>query len=287
MVLERLVTSTQLEHKPSLILGISFIFVSMAILLSIYVFRSNSGLVTVLLTVFPAIPFFLNLLRREEHLHEILQLRKQKHKIWVIYRPLIETYFLFFVGVALSVAFWASFLPQPVSDTIFSNQKAELASMRILTLGLTIGAPTFMELFTHNMGVLALMFIFSFVYGMGSIFLLAWNASILGVFIEANVRSYMHKTAQFGLFAFPLAFIAGSTIGLLSVALHGMFEITAFFLSSVSGGMLSMAISHHQFGRPGFHDIMKDAMKVMFVAVVFLAIAALIESLYGPLSLAG
>ena len=49
MVLEQIITARRLERNPSLILAISFIFVSFAIILTNYFYPNDRGMVVLLL----------------------------------------------------------------------------------------------------------------------------------------------------------------------------------------------------------------------------------------------
>ncbi len=280
MVLEQIIPFERLEKNPWLILFISFIFVSFAVLLTRYFYPNDRGVVVILLTIMPAIPFFLNFIRVEEKKHELSS--SKKHSLFTIYRPLIMLYAFFFIGTALSFALWSSALPADLSDYMFSDIKDEFNRLQNAYVP-AMHQPTsaFDFILNKNLLVLALMILFSFIYSIGAIFLLTWNAAMLGVFIEVHVRAYfISLSQQFGLFAYPIAFVMGSVEGLLSILPHGIFELSAFFLAALGGGILSVAFERGTYRHRAFWCIVLDSMKLFLLAVVLLVAGALIESLY-------
>ena len=280
MVLEHLISNKRLERTPALTLALAFIFVSTAVLLTYYFYNIGSSMFVIELVVMPAIPFFLRFIMHEEKEHEVEACHR--HSMLRIYKPIIELYGMFFIGVALSFAFWAAALPQDVSAKMFADQRAEL--------GLLTGAGSsqftynkfaeFSMVFSHNLGVLALMLIFAFLYSIGAVFLLVWNASLLGIFLEGFVRELIPLFSNFGVLAFPAAFSLGTVKGLLMVLPHGVFEIPAFFVASIAGGILSVALEHRMYRKRGFVEMIEDVGKLVILAVALLAVAAFIESIY-------
>jgi len=281
MVLEHIISTQRLERSPYLILFISFIFVSFAVFLTHYFYPNDHGMVVILLTILPAIPFFLNFIRTEEQRHEIES--GKRHSILHIYKPLISLYTFFFIGTALSFAFWASILPIGLSDSMFSDIKAEFAIVQgaLITPAMTYTGSPFEFILSRNLLVLALMILFSFIYSIGSIFLLTWNAALLGIFIEQSVRGQLLMLLQqFGIFAYPIAFVIGSVEGLISVLPHGVFELSAFFIASLAGGIMSVALERGTYRRHCFWCIIQDAMRLFLLALILLVIGAAVESLY-------
>ncbi|MEW6329592.1 MAG: stage II sporulation protein M, partial [Candidatus Micrarchaeota archaeon] len=131
-----------------------------------------------------------------------------------------------------------------------------------------------------NLGVLSLMLIFSFLYSIGAVFLLVWNASLLGIFLEAEVRALIPFFSNLGAVAFPAAFSLGCVKGLLKILPHGSFEIPAFFVASLAGGIMSVALEHRMYRKREFIEMMEDVGKLVILAVVLLAVGAFIESFY-------
>jgi len=126
----------------------------------------------------------------------------------------------------------------------------------------------FMCLFQNNLIVLALVLVFSFVFGAGAIYIITWNATIVGVLIGTIARSGGGNVIVNYLIALPMS--------LLSLLPHGIFEIGAYFFGGLAGGMLSAALVR---GKLPKKSVIKDVFTIFLIAVVLVAIGALVESM--------
>ncbi|MFW6009318.1 MAG: stage II sporulation protein M, partial [archaeon] len=132
----------------------------------------------------------------------------------------------------------------------------------------------FQHIFFNNLGVLIFIFLTSFIFGAGSIFILAWNASIIGVFIGDS----LHRTANYlsGKMIFAYLIDIPKIIGPLLV--HGVFEFAGFFCAAIAGGVISVAILRHKINSKPFAIVMKDGFELIFLSVLLIIIGALLES---------
>jgi uncharacterized membrane protein SpoIIM required for sporulation len=96
-----------------------------------------------------------------------------------------------------------------------------------------------MPILLNNLKVLFLVLLLSFIYGMGSVLIITWNASVLGVFV-----------GSFGKFVNFLSFIP-----------HTALEFIGFFFGAMAGGLLSMAFdeSRTKFRSNKFYQAINDA----------------------------
>jgi uncharacterized membrane protein SpoIIM required for sporulation len=297
MVLEHALPSKKIERAPFLVAVLAFAFVGFAVMITLVsysylgeLYPSASGLFIIMLVVMPSIPFFLHEMIREEREEEILkkfvksipkkQFEKGKNIGFLdVYGNVIELYAFFFIGTILGFAFFSSVLSEEVSVKMFADLRGFLPPMigEFLSKGELI---KFQNYFFHNLEVLFLMMLFSLLYSIGSIFILVLNAAVIGILLERFIRVAFTRFATYGIFAYPVAFIVGSLEGLLGLLPHGIFEFSAFFVGSIAGGMLSIAIERRAYRKKEFGAILFDVVKLIVIAVVLLAIGALIESSY-------
>jgi len=174
------------------------------------------------------------------------------------YRDILKIYTAFFCGTILSFSIIFMVLQDQTSSLIFQDQINEIKAIR----GMVTFTDTFSKIVTNNIGVLFLSFLFSFLFGAGAIFILAWNASVLSIAIGTLARTLG------GVKALPLA--------LLPFLPHGMLEILAYFIGAIAGGIVSAAITRRKSHK--FLFIVKDGLKLMGVSMVLLIVAAFIES---------
>jgi stage II sporulation protein M len=63
---------------------------------------------------------------------------------------------------------------------------------------------------------------------------------------------------------------------------HGIFEISAYFVAGLAGGIISIAVIRHDFGTKRFNHILLDSVDLILVSILFLLVAALIEVFITP-----
>lgn len=175
------------------------------------------------------------------------------------HKDILKVYAAFFGGVILTLSIIYILLPESLVEKIFSDQINEINRIR----GQFFFSSTFLRIVVNNIGVLLLSFIFSFVYGAGAIFILAWNASILATAIGLATKTIGGYTA------FPKA--------LLIFFPHGSLEILAYFIGAIAGGLVSAALTKR---RPkNFGLIVYDSFQLLLVSVVLLIFAGIVETI--------
>ncbi|HEV8290145.1 MAG TPA: stage II sporulation protein M, partial [Candidatus Norongarragalinales archaeon] len=169
----------------------------------------------------------------------------------------------FFLGSVIAYAFWSAVLPQDIANAVFADQIQEVERLAHPLSLFAFSQEAFQGLFLHNFWVLLLVFVFSLLYGIGSLYILLWNASLVGVFIGG-------KTVSMG--------ISGFLSAVLALLPHGVFEVSAYFVASIAGGLLSAAIMRRHYARLEFRYVLRDVAILGVMAAILLVMAAIIES---------
>jgi hypothetical protein len=172
------------------------------------------------------------------------------------YREVVLSFTAIFVGMVLVFSIIYLILPTEIAEKSFQTQINEIKAIR----GYFWFGGTFQTILINNMGVLFLSFIFSFIYGSGAIFILAWNASIL-----ATAASMFAKSLG-GAYKLPIA--------LLSYMPHGSLEIVAYFLAAIAGGIAS----YHLMKGKNFRSSLVDSAFLFSLGTVFILLGAIIET---------
>ena len=115
---------------------------------------------------------------------------------------------------------------------------------------------------TNNLRVMALSFALSFLIGSGAIVILAWNASILGLYLASFLRQGLLEE-----------FVA-KTVGIIP---HAPIEIGAYFLAGIAGGIISVGLIREKVFSKEFFLVFKDSLLLLAWAIVAVIIGALIE----------
>lgn len=282
-MLEMLIKPKKAERRPWEMLFIGLFYASLSVLLVSWTFAEDpvlvksSGILVVLFTVLFSIPFIYYTIRLEE-----TKITKGQGSWQLIktHRNAVYAFLWLFIGFTIAFAFWYSILPttetskQQIETYCAINRPGNyddcvyqygLKSPKI-TPSITNLERLYL-IFTNNMYVLLFTLVFSLIFGAGVIFILAWNASVIG--------------AAIGIFTDYK--ISALPIGLLRFFIHGIFEIGSYFIIALAGGMVSVAVIRHETGTDKFWQVLQDSLNLIILSVVILFVAAVIEVFVTPL----
>ncbi len=280
MVLESLVNPVKAENKPVRMIIIGFIYTSVAIMLALWIFYHYSSMIFVFLTAAASIPLMYNTIKFEETKdlkdYEEVVLLKEHSKA-------LMSFVYLFIGITLASTAAYILLPSHTVSTVFESQTNTINAINGKVLEQATSntfreqVNVFIRIFLNNVKVMIFCGLFSFIYGAGAVFILSWNASVIGAaignYIRGNIASYAHligweKAAQY----FQII-----SIGLLKYVIHGVPEILAYFAAGLGGGIISIAIIKHDFGTRKFEHIILDSADLFLLSIVLLLIAAVLE----------
>jgi stage II sporulation protein M len=281
MVLEMLLNPRKAERSPWELFFIGLVYSSVAIFLSLLIFSDHIGLVMVFLTTLACTHLVHGAMRLEEKkdmsekLHGEVSLLREHSKA-------IEVFMFLFIGFVVAFSLWYVFLPTTLTSQIFGLQEETISVVNGNISGNAISDGFFARIFVNNIKVLLFTLLFAFFYGAGSIFILAWNAAIVGVAIGSFARNGLASVAMNAGFAGAGHYFSSYSLGLFRYMTHGVFEIAAYFIAALAGGIISMAIARHDFNSPQFKHVVLDAIDLMVISVVVLMFAAFVEVFVTP-----
>ena len=289
MVLENLINPEKAESKPSLMVILGFFYTTLAMLLSYFIFKSYSSLFMIFLATIAAIPIIYRLIKMEEQ-KDVTDM-EEKILLKEHYRALSSFMYLF-LGATLAFALWYVVLPSNTISVLYESQASTITSINGRTTSYAIDNATgnavnsfgvFTRIFFNNIKVLLFCILFSFLYGAGSLFILIWNASIVGTAIGNFVRTNIATLAtQIGVASLGTYFSVVS-IGLFKYVIHGFPEILAYFIAALAGGIISIAIINHDFATRKFEHILLDSADLLMLSIFVLFVAALLEVFVTPI----
>lgn len=278
MVLESFTSPRTAEKRPWNLMFYGFLYSSVAILLSLWVFAQHASIIMVFFTVLACAPLLYLTIRREEKKDITI---KSELELLNQHRLAIQYLLFLFLGITFSFAFWYTVLPQSLVNNLFSIQIQTILNINNRVSGNFIESVSlFSDILFNNFKVLAFCIIFSFLYGLGAIFILTWNASVIGAamgnFIKANF-------AAMGGVLFGANYWKSVSLGMFRYFIHGLPEIAAYFLAGLAGGIISVAIIRRDIESKRFEKIMFDASQLILIALIFLVIAAFTEVYITPI----
>ncbi len=283
MVLENILSPEGAENRPALMILLGFLYATLAMFLSFYIFEAYSSIFMIFLTTLAATPTVYKLMKMEEQKDltdvEEKALLKEHSKA-------LKAFMYLFIGVTLCFAFWYIILSQDMVNTLFHAQSSTISSInaRVIETTGNVTNPTavFTRIFLNNVKVLLFCVLFSFMYGAGAIFILIWNASIVGTAIGSFIRTSIQALINSACGPTVGTTFCAVSSGLLRYSIHGIPEILAYFVAALAGGIISIAVINHEFTSRKFEHILLDSADLLMLAIGILFIAALIEVFITP-----
>jgi len=281
MVLESLMGVKQAEHSPSYVFLLGFLYASIAVFLSLWIFRSQASLIMVFLIVFASLPLIYNTLKFEAS--KDLKVKDDRNLIRSHFGAL-KVFMYLFVGFVIALSVWYIVLPADIVSDLFSSQ---MATIHAINSNVTTGHATswnfLSSIVMNNLKVLIFCVLFSFFYGAGAIFILTWNASVISAAIGTFVRTNLAGAANLVGFVKVATYFQIFSLGLVRYMTHGLFEILAYFIGGLAGGLISVAMMNREYEGKFFKIIIKDAVDLIILAILIVLIAGLIEVFVTPI----
>lgn len=267
-MLEELISLNEINRKPYLMFFWAFLMCSVAILVSMQIAYTVSisgitidltGIFSVMFIVIPSSYMLTHLIKREELLEEH-QIKEHKIKLWERHQKDITILMFFFFGLTMAFAFWSFML----SGSTFEVQLSKINQIRGGMTGaatVDLQYATFDRILVNNLQVMVFSFLFSFIFGAGAVFIIAWNASVFGVFIGSKLSQM--------LWHIPLV--------TLSYLPHAIPEIGGYLCAGLAGGLISAAVLRKK-EMECIKVITFDGLKLMCLGALLILVGAGIEA---------
>jgi len=280
MVVESIIDHYKAEKKPWEVFFIGMFYTFLAYLLSVWIFKNYASIISVFLIVLAAFPLFFFATKSEEE--KDLSIEPER-KILKAHAKVLKFFMYIFFGIVVAAALTYILFPSQIVNSLF---KTQLETISHITGGYSSFGEAFKpvtSIFFNNMKVLVFSIIFSIVYGIGALFILAWNATVLGAaignFIRVNLEVYAAKEGLVNAASYLQIF----SIGFAKYAIHGIPEILAYFIGGLAGGIISFSIINKDFKSPRFQRVITDSTYLVIISILILFIAAILEIFVTPL----
>lgn len=286
MVLEEIVSAATARKHPFNIIFMSATLSTFGIWLAFYLFEEHTSVLAMAFATVGFVPIMHEILAEEEeeeaeHPGRTITFMSRHFDIVAIYAWL-------FIGLLISYSFWYVVLPAqkevncvgdfcfpvPGRENVFKEQSKAWQYISGEATGNISKASCLDQkrrdlfncslfIFANNAGVLVVAILVSFLYGAGAIWLIEWNASVIGIFIGKEI---LEKNLGAGI---------ARAIGYLP---HGIPEIAAYFIGAIAGGVISAMIGKKRYLKHEPMIIAKDVAFMIVLAFLVLLVAAVIES---------
>ena len=275
MVLELLVNPKKIQGKRWEMFFVGFVYSAFALFLSLFTFRGYTSLAMITFTVIASVPFVHRIIELEEK--KDLQIKKETSLLRE-HSKAIRTFIYLFLGFVAAFGILYMILPSAIIQRVFSAQIETIIAVNpsIPVGSFFSGVNALSVIFLNNLKILFLCIVFSFFYGAGAIFILTWNASLMATAIGAFIKANLLNAGG------AIGYLEITTFGLLQFMVHGIPEISAFFIGGLASGIISFAIVKHDLRGKNFRRILFDAADLVMIAVIILFCAAIVEVYISP-----
>lgn len=291
MVLESIIGEKNIRKHPVFIFFITLLICFGSIFFADVMFPTHSSILSIAFITIGLVPLVFNVLSDEEA-EEAAQ-RKNFTTFFARHFNLIMLCVWIFIGVIVAFTVYYSFSPPDMRSFLFEEQIKNFCSISgssscdgatpfsissvvgkfggaasfdfdaCLSSSSTLTSCTWL-IFENNFKVLLFTIVLSLLYGVGAIFMIVWNASILGVFFgEMILMGNIDKGV--GLFQSML-------LG------HGPPELLAYVFGALAGAILSAMVARGEFLKSEEKIIIKDVLFLSALAVFSVAYGAVTEA---------
>lgn len=282
-MLEMIINPQSAERTPWKLFFVGLVYSSLSILLVQWFFSQDivlskfSGMIVVTFCVMFSLPFMYRVIRQEEEEDESIE---GFLGVWKIHKEAIYSFMWLFLGFVIAFSFWNSILqndlllnaqietycminsPGSMEDCVSRYSFEQLIS----PTGAATKEMRFLSILENNVYVMIFTLVFSLIFGAGAIFVLAWNASVIaaavGIFTKHNLSSL--------------------PIGITRYMIHGIPEIAAYFITALAGGIFGVGIIRKGLRDKRFFHVVENVVVLLFIALVILIVAGLIEVYLTP-----
>jgi uncharacterized membrane protein SpoIIM required for sporulation len=280
MVFESLVGPFEARKKPWKLFLIGILFSVVAIIFSLWVFEAQASMVMVLLVVMMSIPLMYSTIFYEEK-YDTEGDRSEKTLLKHHGKTLMFLTLLF-LGFLVGFTLLYVFMPGETVGTLFSAQNEAIMQINGVTGHAIGGWADFTTILANNLKVTIFCLFFAFFFGAGAIFILAWNASVIaaaaGNFFRSAIVEFAGSSGAIKAYFYFHVF----GVSLLRYLTHGIFEIAAYFVAGLAGGIISVGIIRHGIKSPEMSKTLFDAAILIIISILILLLAALIEVFITP-----
>lgn len=268
MVLES-IKINWIEHRPYIAFVFGVLYTIIGFFVATIFFKSYVSIAMLFLSTLLVVPSLVKLLEIEEQRESIYGIRH----FFKEHRDIIEAYIFLFIGVFVGYLVLGFMISPESYSSVFKIQRDFLTSQEGLSGDLINNfmeapfRPSMDEVFgllTNNLLLCIILFILSFFYGAGAIFLIIFNASVFASFVTFIIE-YMAQKAS----------TAFAVIGVFSI--HMLPEVAGFLLAAIAGGVVSKAVMREKIGGKGFGNVMQDAIVLLLASCILIVIAAFLE----------
>lgn len=246
----------------------SFIFSILGISLAYFLFRIETGIVSIFLITLSLIWAASFLFERNS--------REIWEKIATPYKANTKLAFsllCIFFGILLGYGFFVLFTKISIVKELLAMQLGIYREIKVSIKDIDFG--NFKTILINNFTVLIIVFFISLIYRLGGVLLvIVWNASVWGSVFFYIIKSTC-GTAQMN----PIYYFLTT---ILCISPHLFTEALGYILCSMSGFFISKSLTKYEIGSDQFLRVSKASLAILGISLGFIVLSAYLESNLAP-----
>lgn len=282
-MLEDIIHPKRTQKGPWKMFFIGLIYASLSLVLVHWFFSSDpdlskaSGMMVVLFSIMFTLPYMYFIIRKEEKEDETVEGFKG---VWNAHKDALYAFMWLFLGFVVAFSFWYIVLQdgnllnfQLQTYCRINNPEGveTCVEQYLLEPGKVSGSilkeTRLLSIIENNIYVMIFTLIFSLIFGAGAIFILIWNASVIAAAIGVFTK--------YSLAEIPL--------GIGRYMIHGLPEISAYFVAALAGGIFGVGILRHGIKDERFYKVLQHSIMLLFIAILLIFIGGIIEVYLTPI----
>jgi len=267
MVLESIFPVKKVVKNPVDMLVLSVIISLASIYIADMIFPgvSTGKIITLFITAAIA-PAIFGVFREEEEIEREEAENRINKSFIERHGETMKIFTFLFIGIFITIFMVSIFSPSGYAEDLFDDQIKEIERITSIPSGNALGnalSPDILDMILwNNLRVMGLSFILSFLIGVGAVVILAWNASILAIYLASFVKKGL---------------IEEFMVRTISIMPHAPVEIFGYFFAGIAGGILSVGLIRERFLSKEFLLVFRDSLLLMVLGVVSIFLGAFIE----------
>ncbi len=270
MVFESFLSAKTAEEKSYILFFSGFVYAVIGMIIAYYFFPQDASIVMVFLTVLGSAYIMHSIIELEEKVDE----KESEVKSLYHHSLALKAFMILFLGFTVAYTLIYGFLDYNIVSKVFESQTNTLYAIN----GKVTQLDAFNIIVNNNLKVLFVSLLFGFFYGYGALFILTWNASVIGAAAGNYFRAAISDGGGFFIILYHFL------VSLGQYALHGIPEIAAYFIGALASSILGVAIVKRVWeDQVKFVNVISDVIILTIIAVLLIFVSAGIEVFITPL----
>ncbi|MFH1978175.1 MAG: stage II sporulation protein M, partial [Candidatus Aenigmatarchaeota archaeon] len=225
MRLSAILDPQEIKKSPVNALFVAAFLITVGFISAFFIFPAEFSISIISFSSLLILPFVIRVLETEKFVE-----KKNVQGIVSLFRRHERTiiFFIFiFFGMALEYTMLFGFVTPEIGNIAFEQQ---LGLILRSPTGYFAGSEIFWEIVTNNIRLVFICMVLSIFYGVGAIFILNYNASIVGIIYGSSIRTMIYGVT-YPVFPNPLWYLP-----------HIILEVMAYLLASIAGAVMYKSI---------------------------------------------